>query len=237
MRLPLLARRTHKWLALVVGLQVLLWTITGLYMTAVHIDIIHGDHFVRTAKERPMDMATLVEPSTLATWFPGLRTVRLKPFMDKPAYVVETTSGSALVDAQSGRLLSPIDEATVRALAKSTYVGQGEIVRVELIRKAPLEVQTRPAPLWRVEFGGWDKPTLYFSPFTGDMVARRHELWRLFDFVWMIHIMDYDERTDVNNPLLRTATVLALLMSASGAWLLIYSFPHRKRKKSKPKAA
>lgn len=237
MRLPLLVRRTHKWLALVAGLQLVLWTVTGLYMTAVHIDVIHGDHFVRTPKVRPFELSGLVEPAVLAGRFPGLRTVKLKSFLETPAYVVETTSGSALVDARSGRVLSPVDEPTVRALARSLYAGDGEIVRVELIRKVPLEVQTRPAPLWRVQFEGWNKPTFYFSPLTGDMVARRHELWRLFDFVWMIHIMDYDERTDVNNPLLRTATVLALLMSASGAWLLIYSFPHRKRKKSKPKAA
>ncbi|NEX91236.1 PepSY domain-containing protein [Caulobacter sp. 17J65-9] len=236
MRLPLLARRTHKWLALVVGLQVVLWTLTGLYMTAVHIDIIHGDHFVRTPKEQPVDVSTLVEPSILASRFPGLQTVQLTRFMEKPAYVLQSSSGFALVDATSGQTLSPIDETKARALARHWYAGEGDIVRVDLITKVPLEVQTRPVPLWRVEFEGWDKPTFYFSPLTGEMIARRHELWRLFDFMWMFHIMDYDDRTDVNNPLLRTATVLAVLMSATGLWLLLYSFPKRKRKKSKAKA-
>ena len=48
-RWPLLVRRTHKWLALVVGVQALLWTLTGFYMVAVHIDTIHGDNLVRPA--------------------------------------------------------------------------------------------------------------------------------------------------------------------------------------------
>jgi hypothetical protein len=48
----------------------------------------------------------------------------------------------------------------------------------------------------------------------------------------MLHIMDYDERTDVNNPLLRVATWSAFAMALSGAWLLIWSFQRRKRKKA-----
>ncbi len=43
--------------------------------------------------------------------------------------------------------------------------------------------------------------------------------------------MDYQGRTDVNNPLLRVATWSAFAMALSGAWLLLWSFPKRKKKK------
>jgi len=55
------------------------------------------------------------------------------------------------------------------------------------------------------------------------LVARRHQLWRWFDFLWMLHIMDYDQRIDANNLLLRISASLALLFSLSGAGLLVYS--------------
>ena len=74
-----------------------------------------------------------------------------------------------------------------------------------------------PPPLWRVEFAHWNRPTFYLSPVTGELLSRRHELWRVFDFVWMLHIMDYDERENVNNPLLRAFTWGAVLMALSGA--------------------
>ncbi len=61
-------------------------------------------------------------------------------------------------------------------------------------------------------------------------MTRRHELWRVFDFVWMLHIMDYDTRENVNNPLLRVFTWAAALMALSGAWLLLFSFPRRRQK-------
>jgi hypothetical protein len=48
----------------------------------------------------------------------------------------------------------------------------------------------------------------------------------------MLHIMDYDERENVNNPLLRVFTWGAVLMALSGAWLLLYAFPKKKKRKA-----
>jgi uncharacterized iron-regulated membrane protein len=237
MRLPLLARTIHKWLGLLIGLQVVIWTLSGAYMVAVHIDIIHGDHLIRTPPQPAIPLRGLVEPSALHQRFPGLQTLKLQTWMDRPVYVVQANSGAALVDARSGELLSPLEEPVVRDLAQRWFKGDAKIVKAELLTKLPIEVQTRQPPLWRVEFEGWNKPTFYFSPFTGEFISRRHELWRFFDFVWSLHIMDYVNRTDVNNPLVRVATVSAVFMTVSGAWLLLYSFPKRKRKKTAAGAA
>ncbi len=46
----------------------------------------------------------------------------------------------------------------------------------------------------------------------------------------MFHIMDYENRTDFNNNLLRLAALIGLGMSLSGVWLLFYSFTRRKKK-------
>ena len=50
----------------------------------------------------------------------------------------------------------------------------------------------------------------------------------MFDFVWMLHIMDYDERSDANNALLRIASATGLLFAVTGVWLLFYSFRRRR---------
>ena len=41
-----LARTGHRWLGLLVGIQVAVWLATGLYMVIVDIDFIHGDTLV-----------------------------------------------------------------------------------------------------------------------------------------------------------------------------------------------
>ncbi|MCI3130806.1 hypothetical protein [Phenylobacterium aquaticum] len=229
MRWPALARTTHKWLALIIAVQAVFWTLSGLYMSAVHIDIIHGDRLVKAVAPQPLALAGLVEPAHLAHMAPGLKSLRLDTQLGKPVYIVETTAGHDLFDARTGRALSPLGEADIRARAKALYAGEGDIVSLELLTKVPGEIKSRPAPIWRAEFEGAWRPTFYISPQTGELVARRHDLWRTYDFVWMFHIMDYENRTDVNNILLRVATWMALATSLTGAWLLLYSFRRRRR--------
>lgn len=231
-RWPLLVRRTHKWLALVVGVQALLWTLTGLYMVVVHIDIIHGDHLVRAPVAEPYNLSGLAQPSRIVADAPGVSELRLQRFFGRPVWRAETPEGARLFDARSGAPLPALTESQVREQARRIFTGDSRIVSVSLLTRAPQEMQSRKPPYWQVEFEGWNRPTLYLSPATGELISRRHALWRVFDFAWMLHIMDYDERTDVNNPLLRVATWSAFAMALSGAWLLIWSFQRRKRKKA-----
>ena len=231
-RWPLFIRRTHKWLALFIGLQVVIWTVTGMYMVAVHIDYIHGDHLVRTPPAPTHDLRQLALPASIAASAPDATEIRLQTMLDRPVWRVETASVPYVIDARSGEKLAPLSEQEVREVARRIYTGTPDIVAVKLLTEAPLEMQTRKPPYWQVEFKGWNRPTLYIAPTTGELISRRHNLWRIFDFAWMLHIMDYSERTDVNNPFIRVATWSAFLMALTGAWLLIWSFPRKKKKKA-----
>ena len=230
-RWPLVIRRTHKWLALFVGLQVALWTITGFYMVVVHIDTIHGDSLVRRPPSASFDLRTVSSPAALLASNPHTREIRLQRLLDAPVWKVETARGAALYDARTGGALPALSVDQVRAVAKQNFATPAQIVAIRLLTKAPMELKSRKPPFWQVEFAGWNRPTLYISPTTGEMISRRHLLWRVFDFAWMLHIMDYRDRSDVNNPLLRVATWSAFAMVALGAFLLVWSFPKRRRKK------
>ena len=229
MRLRIAARKTHKWVALLLGLQVVIWSLSGVYMTVVHIDTIHGDHLLKTMPPRPFDLRQYADPLAVAS-ANDASAVRLGWVADRPAYVATTATGERALDARTGDPLRPLGEPAIRSIAASLYTGGEPIESVKLINAVPAEIRGRKPPLWRVEFDHWNKPTFYFSPVTGELVSRRHELWRVFDFVWMLHIMDYDERENVNNLLLRIFTWGAVLMALTGAWMLVYAFPRRKKK-------
>ena len=231
MRLHIAARKTHKWLGLFVGLQVVIWSLSGLYMTIVHIDTIHGDHLVREKRPAIVDAAMLADPISVAATH-NSQSIRLGSMRGQPVYVVKSEAGEQAVDARTGRAVAAPSEREIRAIAAAAYTGKESIASARLITDIPGEIRGRKPPLWRVEFDHWNKPTLYFSPVTGELLSRRHELWRVFDFVWMLHIMDYDERENVNNTLLRVFTWAAVLMALSGAWLLLYAFPRKKKKKA-----
>ena len=229
MRLRIAARKTHKWVALLLGLQVVIWSLSGMYMTIVHIDTIHGDHLVRTPPSRSFDLAQLADPLRVAAAHDA-SAVRLGWVAGRPAYIAATGAGERALDARTGELLKPLDETAIRSIAANLYTRSDPIASARLIDAVPAEIRGRKPPLWRVEFDHWNKPTFYLSPVTGELVTRRHELWRVFDFVWMLHIMDYDERENVNNSLLRVFTWGAVFLALTGAWMLVYAFPRRKKK-------
>lgn len=229
MQLAFWVRRAHKWIGLVIGVQALLWMISGLYMVVVPLEVIHGDHLAHVPSEQLNPSATRITQARLHEIYPGINSVSMKSLLGKEVYEIKQGQQTSLVDATSGKKISPLDRDQIVALADAAYVGEGSIKGVEWVTKAPKEVGSRPVPLWAVHYDEPGETTLYFSPHTGDLVARRHELWRWFDFLWMFHIMDYEERENVNNTLLRTASITGLLFALSGAWLLFYSFNRKKQ--------
>ncbi len=229
MQLSFWVRRTHKWIGLIIGVQALLWMISGLYMVVVPLEVIHGDHLAHVFSDPLKPSASHIDQRALLESYPGTTSIRLKSMLNREVFEIRQGKQAALIDAATGKKISPIDSDTVKRLAGEAYTGDAAIGAIEWVTKAPQEVGSRPTPLWAVHFDEIGKTTLYFSPDTGELLARRHELWRWFDFLWMFHIMDYETRDDVNNNLLRFAAATGLAFSLSGIWLLLYSFSRRKQ--------
>lgn len=221
------SRRLHKWLGLLVGIQALLWMASGLYMTAVSIDVIHGDHLSH-AERPPVEAAAVgLDPAELAQRFPGMTGFRLKRLLELEVYEVRHADGLSMVDAWNGKRLDPLDQRRAQAIALDAYQVEGGLTQLQLVHALPQEVASRKGPLWRADFEDEYGTTLWISPATGEVIAKRHTLWRIFDFLWMLHIMDYDQRTDVNNTLLRVASVAGTLFALSGLWLLWFTVRRR----------
>lgn len=231
MKPAFLSRTLHKWLALFVGLQLVLWTVSGFYMVVVDLDFIHGDSLVRNLRTPVAVEQARVSVNEILLTHRQATQVSLKslPGLPAPVYEITANGRKVLIDAASGEQLSPLSEERIQSLARTYYAGEGALASATLLeRDPPMEIQTRALPLWRADFDDWLETSLYIHPDTGALVTRRHRFWRWFDFLWMFHIMDYDTRSDMNNGLLRAATILGTVTVVSGCWLLYFSF-RRKR--------
>ena len=62
----------------------------------------------------------------------------------------------------------------------------------------------------------------YVSQKNGQFISVRHDAWRVFDFLWMTHTMDYQTRDDFNTLLLRLFSLFAVITVMSG-FLLWFS--------------
>ena len=223
MRPQLIIRKFHKWLGLILGLQILLWFFSGFMMSWMPIDEIRGDHLMKPQQAAPLslngvDLSTIelvaVEP---------INGLQIKPWLGTTVIEVTTDTQKLLFDAHSLQLISPLSEQQVRDIIQANLLSQYEISSIELLNEVPNEARGRQAPLWQVQLSGDEQPRIYISAATGEVVAKRTNRWRLFDFLWMLHIMDYDEREDFNHPLLYLTALSALLFTCSGFILLFYT--------------
>lgn len=215
-------RRIHKWIGLVIGLQLVLWMCSGFVMSLLDADKVRGRDFRAPPAARqawPAD-AQPVNPLVGAAREPAL-VVSTGWLVDRPIYRLASGKGTQLIDARSGQPVV-LDAALAQRIAEASYRGPGKALKAELVERS-LETRAHEGPVWRVAFDDAEDTTVYLSPL-GDVLEHRNKTWRLFDVFWMLHIMDYSGRQDFNNPLVVSAAVGGFWLALSGFWLLFTSF-------------
>jgi len=222
MSLKILFVRLHKWTALVVGIQLFLWVAGGLVMSLSDIDVVHGELTKARIEPKPLRGDRLVAlESILDQVAEPIADLQLSNGLLGPQYRLTDISGAVhRFDAQTGKPLGAIDAGQALAVATAHYAGDGAGRTPVRIDENSTEYRGR-LPVWRVDFDDAAETTLYVATDTGEVVTRRNRLWRIYDFAWMLHIMDYREREDFNHPLLVSASVLALLVALSGIYLIV----------------
>lgn len=69
-----------------------------------------------------------------------------------------------------------------------------------------------------------ENTSLYIDAGTGITHGAKTDTWRLFDFFWMLHIMDYGERDDFNHALIIFAAAISSFIALSGFIMLFSAF-------------
>ncbi|AEE25431.1 MAG: peptidase [Alteromonas sp.] len=217
-----LARRLHRFLMLLVGGQIFLWAMSGLYMVWFDIHYIHGDHFVKGPPVLSSSSRLEISFKDALSRFPEATSIILETLRGEPVYRLMHAGETVLISGLSGDIIEPLSDKRAAAIAISRLNQPYEVDSVTLLRKTDENdaVGQRGRPLWRVEFKGLFAPILYISQDSGSVEYIRHAPWQLFDWLWRIHIMDYQDGDDVSNALLVTMTILGLLASLMGVVLL-----------------
>ena len=137
----------------------------------------------------------------------------------KSTEVIET-SKSIKIDTQ--RALSIVSD--------KTFLSPLEVF--EITEDQPgSEYRGRALPLYKIEALNEEDEQInvYLDPYSEKIVAIRSNQWRIWDFMWGIHIMDWNERDNIGNVFLKVFSILALLSALSGIYLF---FVTNKRNKS-----
>lgn len=206
--------RWHIWLGWLAAIPLVLWTLSGLFMTLRPIDEVRGTDL--RAEAAPLDTAKLVVPaltepvSKLALVDEGGRPVWVASFADQ---------GTGRWSAADGKQLGPVGVIEARYLAETALAGNARVTAITRFAadQAPLDLR-RERPSWQATFA--DGTNVYIDADTGEVLALRTGWWRVYDFMWGLHIMDPMGRENTSHVLLWLFGVAALITSLIGTTLL-----------------
>ena len=189
----------------------MLWTVSGIYFAYNKIELVRGEHH-RNQKIEELSFNLKDLPEIEA------KSINIFMRMDQPIIKINTTSGISYLN-QDGSLASQIslNEALIIVKNKTSLnpLSALEIFDVP----AGAEYRVRNLPLYQVITDHQDNIKVYLDAFSGEIVAIRSSSWRIWDFLWGLHIMDYIDRDNINNLLIKIFSILALISSLSGVIL------------------
>ncbi len=216
--------RLHKWLALLVGIQLILWIVSGIVFSFMNHEnvagrfiyeknqtnhILHSEDFIELIKDYPM--ASEISQISL---------------LGKSVFKLVVEDKVLLLGTQTKKTIV-IGEELIKQIASRHYQGGGELLQVNLVEQLSDENRNISLPTWQLIYDDEFDSHIYFSATTGEYQAIRTGSWRTFDFFMMLHFMDYGQRGDFNHGLIIIAGIILLFFSMSGM-LLIYSSFSRK---------
>ncbi len=215
-------RKAHRYLGIFIGIQFIMWTVSGLYFSWTDLDDIHGDQFKKEVVEKS-SFSDLKSPTQLD---PALEliSVSLEDISGEPYYFI---NNEFLMHSRTGEKIKEINEQQARDIAASYMKSDLEISGVERIIKTGdhHEYRENLLPAYVISYETDENLKAYIGAVNGEFRTVRHRDWRWFDFLWMTHTMDYDGRDNFNNLLLRSFSVLGLVTVLSGFLLFYISSP------------
>ena len=127
-----LIRTLHKWFGLVLGLQMLLWSISGAMMALLDHHKVSGEGSIREPAQVMLPAQTLPLSQVAAALGEPVLKLQLKTLGQTQVYQATTPSGVKLLDAATGQPVV-IDAARAGALAAAAYAGPEGVASIRKV--------------------------------------------------------------------------------------------------------
>ena len=226
------ARKTHRYLGVFLGIQFLFWTLGGLYFSWNNMDDVHGETLLKQEKkyfknvdfsqiqkgivtlEKEVDIDSIHSIKLVEVF--GKQLAQLKYFNDNHLKL-------QLISVENGNLRPAFTGQECLQLAEQQLIEPIPVIKAEFLDKHTVgnhnEYRGKPLPAYAFTLDHSTKTTIYVSTELGQITSVRNNNWRRFDFLWMLHTMDYNTRDHITNWVLRIFSALGILTIFSGFFL------------------
>ena len=233
-RFHLAASRVHKWLALIIGAQLLIWFASGVIMSFLPIEKVRGEHLVdrKSVVSIPAGTAMASPQRIVAQAGTPVEAMTWHMLDGRAVAELTTAKGSKLFDAASGNALPAVDAKLATRIAEAAWKSANKPKSaVSLVTQESPEYRAA-LPAWRIAFADPDQTSVFVARDTGRITAVRTGTWRLYDFFWSLHIMDWKNHENFNTWWLLAFAIGGLVVGVAGTVLLFMRWPFRRRRRN-----
>jgi len=173
--MPIL-KKVHKWVGLLIGIQLLLWLLSGLMLSLLNADKVSGVEWAQETSHSssPVQDQNLLEPHELSgEQLANALSISLENRRGQAIYRIGKADGTLLINASNGVTLT-INEHEAKMLAQQDFNGDGEVRSIERGRAPDLETRRSTGKYWRINFSDSANTSIYISASTGEILERRN---------------------------------------------------------------
>ena len=208
-----LVRKVHKYLSFFISLQLLLWTVSGIYFAFNKIELVRGEQYRKQVEQS-------INLGDFDFEIPNTTDVSIQKRLGENIAVIKVDGTTKYLN-RSGESISKLTESEAMNLVISNTTLSPVLVEEIVNERSGSEYRGRSLPIYKVESKtnkGLDI-NVYLNVYSGEVLAIRSNQWRIWDLMWGLHIMDWKERDNISNILLKIFSILALVSSVTGVML------------------
>jgi len=239
-------RKIHRYLGFFIGVQFLFWTLGGLYFSWNNMDNVRGELLLKQEKHflKDVDFSQIqkgIASLKTETEIDSIHSVDLMEAFGKPLVQFRYFGGhhlkTQLISAETGSLRPAFNGQECLEIVEQQLIEPIPIIKVEYLPENSTgshhEYRGGQLPAYAFTLGHPTKTTIYVSTELGKIMSVRNNNWRRFDFLWMLHTMDYKSRDHITNWVLRIFSAFGLLTISSGFFLFYLTSPTVKKIRKK----
>lgn len=215
-------------MALIIGAQLLIWFASGVIMSFLPIKNVRGEHLVD--RDMRISLPADIDISRLNSAIGNAKSVAINVVDGRVVALVEQAEGGkSLVDAQTGQRLPPFGASSAERIVRNAWRGDKPVTATTKTVTTESTEYRGDLPAWQVTMSDPENTRVYVEASSGRIAAVRNGTWRIYDFFWGLHIMDWKNHENFNSWWLLAFAIGGLILGLAGTLLLFMRWPIRRR--------
>lgn len=221
-------RRIHKWLSLLVVLQLVIWLGSGLFFNLMDSSKASGnENRQRVNSDIAIVHQDLVRPN-LKLFKKETQSIQLIDLLDQPFYLLNHhkalyrhfSNDYSLINAYTGDVVI-IDQLMAKTIALTSYTGSGNVFFVQKLVAPIDDLPKEQNDVWLVNINDELNTYIYLDAGSGKIISHVNDDKRFADFFFMLHFMDYGMVGNFNNWQIIFFSLLMFVLSLTGfIWVI-----------------